>query len=110
MKPKILFWIDPLFIQFAIAKFLDEKIDAEFFAIYDFPSPLLKQSFENQEIIPFKKSWFFWDHVSSKPAKIDLNYLKHFEEKFNITLDIDDVVYIRDASGFLKIIENSTNT
>ena len=39
-----------------------------------------------------------------------LRLISEIEEKFNITLDIDDVVYIRDASGFLKIIENSTNT
>lgn len=85
MKPRILFWIDPLFIQFAIAKFLDEKIDAEMFAIYDFPSPLLKKSFENQNIVPFKKSWFFWDHIK-KSDNYDMSYLKSFEKKYGIRL------------------------
>ena len=35
-----------------------------------------------------------------------LRIISEIEEKFNIQLDIDDVIYINNASGFLKIIKD----
>lgn len=39
-----------------------------------------------------------------------LRIVSDLEEKFNIQLEIDDFVYIRSASGFLKIIKDKTNS
>ena len=38
-----------------------------------------------------------------------LRIVSEIEEKFDIKLDIEDFVYISDASGFLKIIKNKIN-
>ena len=35
MKDKVLFWVDSLFIQFGIAKSLQEKYDCNIYAVYD---------------------------------------------------------------------------
>ena len=47
MKDKILFWIDPDFLQFGIAKFLQKKIEADFYAIVDL-NHHLEKSFKTQ--------------------------------------------------------------
>jgi acyl carrier protein len=39
-----------------------------------------------------------------------LRIVSEIEEKFGMQLDIDDIVYINDAAGFLKIIKNKTNS
>ena len=53
-------------------------------------------------------SSFDWEKQQSDYENWDsfahLRLVSEIEEKFNIKLDIDDVVFIRDASGFLKII------
>ena len=38
-----------------------------------------------------------------------LRLISEIEEKFNIKLEIDDVVYIRSALGFLKIIKEKSS-
>jgi len=84
MKDRILFWIDVGLLQFGIAKMLQEKLDADLYAIYDL-NHHLKKSFMNQSIINFKKEWYFWDHVG-KTKKPDLEYLKKIEEEYKINL------------------------
>ena len=82
---KILFWLDVNFIHFGIAKYLQEKIDCELYAIFDL-NPNLKKNFKNQNFINFKKSWFFWDHVSQNIEKYDIDYLRQIEDKYKINL------------------------
>ena len=38
-----------------------------------------------------------------------LRIISEIEEKFSIQLDVEDVIYITNAFGFLKIIKNKTN-
>ena len=85
MTDKILFWIDLGLIQFGIAKFLQKKYRCEMYAIYDL-NPNLKKSFKNQNLVNFKKEWYFWDFVSKDNSEPDLNYLKKFEKKYHINL------------------------
>lgn len=85
MKNKILFWIDPTYTQFGIAKFLQEKILADFYVIYDL-NHHLKKSFSNQNIVNFKKEWFYWDYQSNIHKEPDIEYLKLFEKKYDIDL------------------------
>lgn len=87
MKDKILFWIDPELTHFGIAKFLQEKHDADLFVIYDF-NHHLKKSFINQKIVNFQKEWYYWDHFQKTMKKPDLEYLALFEEKYKINLGI----------------------
>ena len=84
MKDKILFWIDVSLVQFGIAKTLQEKIDSDFYVVYDL-NHHLKKSFKKQNIINFKNEWYFWDHVG-KTKDPDLEYLKKIEEKYEINL------------------------
>ena len=85
MSNKILVWVDVGLIQFGIAKYLKKIYDCELFAIYDF-NHHIKKSFLNQKLIDFKKEWYYWDHVLNIKQKPDVEYLKSFEQRYNINL------------------------
>jgi hypothetical protein len=86
LKNKILFWVDPVYTQFGIAKFLQEKLDADFDFIYEVNHHIKKQ-FINQKYVNFTNQWFYWDHYSKNASKNpDTEYLKSFEEKYDIDL------------------------
>jgi len=85
VKKKIIFFIDDGLIQFGIARFLQEKSDYDFFAIYDV-NHITKPFFEQQKLVHFKKTWFLRDHLPEKVKMPDINYLKKFEEKYKINL------------------------
>ncbi len=70
---------------------------------------VLKQIFI--DIFPdIDESSFNWDKQQNEYENWDsfahLRIISEIEEKFNIQLDIDDVIYINNASGFLKIIKD----
>lgn len=84
MKDKILCWLDNEWIHFGIAKFIQDKYDCDMYAAIDIRYTSRK-FYESQNIIKFNKTWYYRDHISTtKPY--DLNYLKSFEEKYNINL------------------------
>ena len=86
MNKKILFWIDDGWIHFGISKYLQEKYpEYDLYAIFD-TNYITKKFFEKQKIVNFKKSWFFRDHLSNKPKKINVDYLQTFEKKYKINL------------------------
>ena len=59
------------------------------------------------------ESSFNWDKKQNDYENWDsfahLRIISEIEEKFGIKLDIDDVIYITSASGFLKIIKDKIN-
>ena len=77
-KNKILFWVDVSLIQFGIAKTLQEKIDSDFYIIYDL-NHHLKKSFMQQNLVNFKKEWYFWDNIG-KTKEPNIEYLKQIEK------------------------------
>lgn len=78
MKEKIIHFIKlPTDLQ--VAKFLEEQ-NFEMYGILEIPD-LLKKTFEEQEIITFKKTWYYRDSVKKLASNIDLNYLVNFEKK-----------------------------
>ena len=86
MKKKILFWINSGTMNiFGLAKYLQNDIDAEFFAIYDVTDKP-KKFFQEQKLTNFQKIWFYHDFVQKKITQPDLNYLKGFENKYKINL------------------------
>lgn len=85
MKNRILFWIDAEFKHFAIAKILQEKLDADFYVIYDL-NHHFKKVFKNQKMVNFKKEWFYWDNFQNKITAPDIEYLINFEKKYRINL------------------------
>lgn len=114
-KDKILFWFTPNFINFGIAKFLQEKYSCDMFAIFDCNNSL-KNFFQNQTLVKFEKQWFYRDHVTNLKPKYDLSYLSSFEEKYQIKLW--SIIYSErffykynqyynfDRSEILSILEN----
>lgn len=85
MKDKVLFWVDSLFIQFGIAKSLQEKYDCNLYAVYDL-THFLKNLLLEQKIVNFEKEWYFWDHVRMTKKTPDIKYLESFEKKFKINI------------------------
>jgi hypothetical protein len=82
---KILFWIEEPFVSFGIAKYLKEEIDADFYSII-VCNDLTKKFFIKQELMKFKKNWFYRDHISLKKQKIDFDYLKSLEDNLGIKI------------------------
>ena len=84
MKDKIVVWVDSDLKQFCLCYYLQKEIDADFFAIIDTTNKT-RSFFENQNLINFKKIWFY--HDNTLPIKnVDEDYLSSFEEKYNIEL------------------------
>ena len=79
MTDKILFWMDSNLLYFGIAKYFQEKYDAEYFAITDY-SEQLEKFFKKQNIIKFNKVWSYRENVFLKNKKPDLEYLEKFEK------------------------------
>jgi hypothetical protein len=85
-KQKILFWIGSNLVYLGIAKYLQEKNDFDIYAVIDY-SHKAKKFFENQELVNFKKIWFYRDEIEGEQdVEIDLKYLKKIEEKYKIKL------------------------
>lgn len=85
MNEKILIWLDIGLTQFAISKFLKEKLDCELYSIIDC-NDHLKKFYSTQQLVKFSKTWFYRDYVSKDNQTIDIKYLENFEKKYNINL------------------------
>jgi len=80
----------------------NEKIEEETKSIFlnIFPE-ITESSFDwNKEQNDYEN----WDSFAH------LRIVSEIEEKFNVKLDIDDVIYISNASGFLKIIKDKIDS
>jgi hypothetical protein len=84
MKDKIIFWLDSDLTHFAIAKGIQDNYDAELFAVIDITDKP-KSFFQTQQIVKFKKIWFYHDHIKVN-KKPDMEYLQDFEKKYKISL------------------------
>lgn len=85
MNKKILFFIDGWFLNFAVAKFLQEVPNFEFFVIYDVDK-LSRKFYESQKLVKFEQIWFLTDSININSKIPNESYLKNFEKKFNINL------------------------
>ena len=85
MKTKIMFWFGVEFTHFCLANLLKQKLDSDFYAVLDITSKP-RRFFENQSLIPFNKTWYFFDHLKNHDHEVDYEYLKHFEKKYQINL------------------------
>ena len=115
MKQKIIFWLGSDLTHYCLAYFLQQKIDADFYAIIDITDKP-KKFFETQNLVKFKKIWFVHDYIS-KINKPDLDYLSEFEKKFTLNLwklAINERIFYRfynfhkfKDNEILSILENS---
>jgi len=84
MSNRVLFWLDAEPTSFCIAYYLKKIYDADFFAVIDVTNRQ-KSFFKNQKLVEFKKTWFYHD-VMNQEIKSEPDYLKLFEEKYDIDL------------------------
>jgi len=85
MKNKILFWFGADFTHFCMSHFLQKESNADFYSIVDITNKP-KKFFGEQKIVNFKKTWYLHENIQQKNEKIDLDFLKHFEEKYKLNL------------------------
>ena len=85
MKDKILFLLDMEWIHFGIAKSLQHNYDCDLYAIVDIDNAG-KFFYQNQQLIKFKKTWYYRDHLLKDNKSPDITYLRYFEEKYKINL------------------------
>lgn len=85
MKDKILVWISPDIMHYFIACGIQKNYDADYFVIYDLPNET-KKFFLEQEFLKNSNSWFFSDYVKKTKKSPDYEYLRSFEDKYNINL------------------------
>jgi len=85
LTDKILFWLSEELIQFFLANALQEKLNADFFAIVE-GHPGLKDFIKKQNFVNFDKTWFLYDYLNEPFSKPDIDYLKSFETRFKINL------------------------
>ena len=84
MSNRVFFWLDADVTDFCISYYLQKISDAEFYAIIDITN-MPKKFFQEQKLVQFKKIWFYHAFMNQK-IKSDTNYLKSFEEKYDIDL------------------------
>jgi len=85
-RDKILVWVGSELVHYFLAYGLQKNIDADFFAIYDITNKP-KHFFEDQDIVKFKKKWFYHDEIQDiQSNEPDVDYLKGIEEKYQINL------------------------
>ena len=86
MKKRFLCWIHAGSLNiFGLTKHLQNEIDGDFFAIYDFTEKP-KKFFQKQKLVDFKKIWFYNDSIKKNHQSPDTKYLSEFEEKYGIKL------------------------
>ena len=84
MKKKIFLWLNANLIDFCMSYYLQKISDAEFYTIIDITNKP-KKFFKEQNLVQFKKIWFYHDHVKTdKP--LDLDHLADIEKRFNLNL------------------------
>ena len=84
MTDKVIFWFSADLLPFCISYYFQKNYNAELFGIYDLTDKP-KKFFEEQTLTKFNKTWFFFDHIKSM-HKPNLEYLKEFEERYEINL------------------------
>ena len=73
---KILYWIGQNFTHYCLAKAIQDKIEADIFAIIDVTNKP-KTFFQNQKIVDFNKIWFYHDFINEIDKIPDLDFLSN---------------------------------
>ena len=84
-KKKGLIWNFQNLYTFTLSKYLQENYDCVLYSIYDVPDNL-KKTFQEQSVVKYEKSWYFFDHIKNVQREPDLEYLKSIEKKYGIKL------------------------
>jgi len=107
MSNRVLFWLDAEPTAFCIAYYLKKIHDTDFFALVDVTNRQ-KSFFKSQKLVEFKKTWFYHD-VMNQEIKSEPDYLKSFEEKYDIDLwqlSKNDRIFIDYYNTFYKFSDH----
>jgi hypothetical protein len=85
MKDKVIFWFGSDFTQFCMSYYFQKKYDCDMYSIVDI-TDITKSFFKNQKLVDFKKTWYLHEQYDKTNEKPDIDYLKFFENKYNIDL------------------------
>ena len=83
-NPRILYLMENI-ADIGIAKSLQEELEFDLFAIID-TNKFMRKTFQKQDFLRFKKTWYYRDYVTKINHKLDVTYLENFEKKYNIKL------------------------
>ena len=106
MTDKIIFWLNSYMLFFGLAANLQKEYDCELYALIDITNRT-KKFFQEQNIVNFKKFWFLHDNIQ-KSNKVDIEYLKIFENKYSINLwqlAINERIFFQ-YNNFYKFSQN----
>ena len=107
MSNRVLFWLDAEPTAFCIAYYLKKIHDTDFFTLVDVTNRQ-KSFFQSQKLVEFKKTWFYHD-VMNQEIKSEPDYLKSFEEKYDIDLwqlSKNDRIFIDYYNTFYKFSDH----
>jgi len=85
MKNKLIFWLDGDLTHYCLSYYLQNKIDAELYAVIDVTNKP-KKFYKEQKLVNFEKVWFYHDYIKELDKKPDLEYLSSMEEKYKLNL------------------------
>jgi hypothetical protein len=85
LKDNILVWMENTFVNFGMIKSLKEKFDCNLYVISEVEK-WSEKFLREQKIVNFEKIWYFPFHIEDFAKKPDIEYLKKFEEKYEINL------------------------
>lgn len=108
MKDRIIIWESGNFFPFVLCNSLQNLGKFEFYAVID-TTDRTKKFFETQKFVKFEKVWYYYDHIESHKKQIDSNYLKSFEEKYNINLWLlaqNERLFIQQYNDYHKFTTN----
>ena len=109
MKDRILFWCGRDFVYYGIAYFLNQQYDCELFSIFETEEKPMK-FYKSQKLVPFKKTWYFYDYVGEIQNKEpDMKYLSSIEKKYGIYIWIMSYAerfFGLDERGYHKFTRN----
>ena len=110
MSNRVLFWLDAEPTAFCIAYYLKKIHDTDFFTLVDVTNRQ-KSFFQSQKLVEFKKTWFYHD-VMNQEIKSEPDYLKSFEEKYDIDLwqlAKNDRIFIDYYNTFYKFSDHEVS-
>ncbi len=85
MNEKILLWLSGDVLHYCLAYYLQNDFGCKISAIIDIPNKP-KEFFQKQKLVKFENLWYFHDHIKKDGQTPDLDYLKYFEDKYEINL------------------------
>lgn len=107
MQKKIIVWLNADITEFAVCYYLQKFSNYEIYAIIDITNKPRK-FFESQNLVKFKKIWFYHDLVKNTPKEKN-DFLNSFSKKYDIPvekLSHNDRIFMNKFNEFYRFSKN----